>query len=45
MTEEEVKALIKELRDEIPTIHDQLHKEEAEAMIKEAKKQQKEGAE
>ena len=42
MTEEEVKALIKELRDEIPAIHDQLHKEEAEAMLKEAKRQQKE---
>ena len=45
MTEEEVKVLIKELRDEIPAIHDQLHKEEAEVMIKEAKKQQKENKE
>ncbi len=45
MTEEEVKVLIKELRDEIPAIHDQLHKEEAEAMLKESKKQQKENKE
>ena len=27
MTEQEVKALIQELRDEIPVIHEKLHKE------------------
>ena len=38
MTEEEVKALIQELRDEIPAIHSQLHKDiEAEEAIGRAK--------
>ena len=35
MTEEEVKALIQELRDEIPAIHEKLHEE----WQKEAEKQ------
>ena len=30
MTEEEVKALIKELRDEIPEIHQKLHRDQKE---------------
>ena len=38
MTEEEVKALIKELRDEIPAIHQKLHEEEKEESNKKYQK-------
>ena len=42
MTEEEVKALIQELRDEIPVIHQKLHKDQKEEYKKMYKKSLKE---
>ena len=38
MTEEEVKALIQELRNEIPAIHQKLHEEEKEEYEKKYQK-------